>query len=793
MKNRIIEDVPYCYQNAPIPGGGFVTGFVFHNKVKDILYARTDIGGVYRFDFKTRVWKSLMDHVIATRKWESYSLSIALDDRDSNVLYVAAGDHGFNNFLCRSYDRGATFEYFPIPARIHGNAPGRGTGERLQVDPGCSNILYFGSQTGGLLVSYDRGETWSKLDICPSGGAKEENVTFVWLDPRTGNLEKPCLTIVVSVAGEGNAVDERTRGKSLYISTDGGEHFEPLPHQPEPPMEGNYRGFVGQRAAFDGEYLYVTMCSVVESRSKWNGYSCDNGGVQYGSILRYRLNEEGIVTDSTNITPSMSSITESSIPYTTSNSFGGIAVNPSNPYMLICTSQCSNKIEDAILCSMDKGDTWNIIMQGLKIGKIDFSSVSYMKPEYNGGRNLIHWMSDIKIDPFCHSRAIFNTGTGIFMTENLEAARDGEIVIWAPVCEGVEETVHLNVYSPPAGEVHLIDMVGDLGGFAFTDVTKQCNNSFADANGNRYITCLNGDYSDHNPMHVAVTARGNWSGFTTGGLIWSEDQCKTWRRLPDPIGLTPRIDGLIEQIHKPNTNSGWTAFSADEKTLIWCVGEYNNLPADAVVYTSNLGETWERVEIFDEDGVAVTSGTQTMKVLSDRINGEVFYGFGDGSLFYISVDGGRSFHQLPTPGNFPKLGLGGMDGRTPAEIRVQANKSGTLWIATGEHGLWRIVYELDGKSASFQQITDPGEAVYRQGMGAPAPSSNMLTLYVNGTIGGNYGFYRSFDEGETWQRINTANQMYGDIRSIIGDSRTFGRFYIASGSRGVLWGEPCSL
>ena len=48
--------IPYEYKNAPVPGGGFVTGFCFHPVEKEILYARTDIGGVYRYDFETKSW-----------------------------------------------------------------------------------------------------------------------------------------------------------------------------------------------------------------------------------------------------------------------------------------------------------------------------------------------------------------------------------------------------------------------------------------------------------------------------------------------------------------------------------------------------------------------------------------------------------------------------------------------------------------------------------------------------------------------------------------------------------------
>ena len=121
------ERVAYEYRHAPVPGGGFVTGFLFHTEEKNILYARTDIGGVYRYDFMTKSWISLMDHVKETGKWESYPLSIAFDSQHTDWLYIVSGNWK-ENFLCRSKDRGEHFEYFMLPAGVHGNASGRGTG-----------------------------------------------------------------------------------------------------------------------------------------------------------------------------------------------------------------------------------------------------------------------------------------------------------------------------------------------------------------------------------------------------------------------------------------------------------------------------------------------------------------------------------------------------------------------------------------------------------------------------------------------------------------------------------------
>ncbi len=66
----------------------------------------------------------------------------------------------------------------------------------------------------------------------------------------------------------------------------------------------------------------------------------------------------------------------------------------------------------------------------------------------------------------------------------------------------------------------------------------------------------------------------------------------------------------------------------------------------------------------------------------------------------------------------------------------------------------------------------------------------MNSIYTAAVIDGAYGFYQSLDDGQTYTRLNTDSQMYGEINSVEGDSRTYGRFYLATGSRGVLYGEP---
>ena len=56
-----MKETAYCYRNLPIPGGGYVTGFLFHPQKENLLYARTDIGGTYKFDYDSQTWKSLTE------------------------------------------------------------------------------------------------------------------------------------------------------------------------------------------------------------------------------------------------------------------------------------------------------------------------------------------------------------------------------------------------------------------------------------------------------------------------------------------------------------------------------------------------------------------------------------------------------------------------------------------------------------------------------------------------------------------------------------------------------------
>ncbi len=755
---EIMKKLTYEYKNCPVPGGGFVTGFLFHKKASDVLYCRTDIGGTYRYDFENNIWRSLIDHVCDDDSLECYPLSIALDDENADTLFIACGD-GKSGRLCISYDRGHTFTYKPIPCSIHGNFPGRATGERLLYKNG---VMWFASQSEGLLKSSDMGDSWEKVQV--SG---DHNMTLIWISDDNN-------TIIVGTNGGGD-FDGKKRGHTLYISKNG-KAFEKL----TTPLavaddRSAYHGFVPQRCTSDEKYLYITFAqSQNPAWGKENAYACDTGSLFDGRVVRYDLD----TFTPCDITPN----TDISDQNPDRRVFGGFSGIDTKGGILVASTVCSRP--DEIYLSTDCGESWVCIMSGMKKGKIDFDSVSYMKPCYNGGGSLVHWMSDIKINPHNLDFMVMNTGTGVFCGNGLlKTAKTlcHENMLWQPFTQGIEETVHLNVYSLPSGDVKCIDIIGDLGGFAFCDLDKPCENSFADEKNDRYITCLNADFADCDPYYILATPRGNWTGKTKGGIILSKDQCKTWERLSYPYGITEKIDAICDNIQKPNVDSGWVALSCDKKRIIWAMSQMHSFISDCVVYSDDEGISWDKSTFFDENFSEISDSLK-IQIYADRQNPQRFFAFGETDAF-ISTDKGKTFVKCKIKGDIPPGFLGF---RRACEIRLEPNSS-IIWAALGDRGLYR--FEVEASCLVGKKITNEGDTSKGIGFGKPNEDSGFVTLFTSGRRGGVYGFWRSDDYGESWILISDENQHFGTVISIAGDMREHSRFYIATGSRGLIYGQ----
>lgn len=768
-----MKQIDYNYHNLPVPGGGYVTGFIFHPVERNLMYCRTDIGGCYRYNFENNSWESLADHIKMTNLSECYPTAFALDTDNPSHLYIACGVSRFgesnNGVFCISHDYGKTFSYKELPIPVHGNWQGRGCGFRLVLYNG---IFYFANQRGGLLRSTDYGDTWESIFDY------EDNTTFVWAYKKT---------IVVGTAGI-NHIQNQMRGHSLYVSYDEGKTFCKL-SMPESVLipEIEFSGLVGHRYDFDGKYLYVTLSATGPMSYSFRyaeGFSCDSGDASCGKIIRYSVDDNGILSDYEDITPygTIFNYTQDGI---NSCGFGGICSTPQVPGLLVTSTLCERG-HDTVFVSKDYGNSWEISLSGLDKKHLKFNT-SYMKPEYNGNNSLIHWISDIKINPFDCNNVFFNTGTGIFSTKDLLS----EDHLWQDVCDGLEETVHMNVYSPHSGDVKVIDLIGDLGGFAFSDIYHQCENTFADENNDRYITCLNADYSDIDPSIVIVTPRGNWSGKTKGGLIISKDQCKTFTHLDMPFGISTKINRCLNKILQPNQNSGWVAMSPNCQNIVWAIADDHILPIDCVVYSNNGGATFGKSSFYDLNNTEVVDGG--IKVYSDRIKDNVMYGFMTSRRFFISKDAGKNFYEVNVESPIPEFYIGLLWSVDYISICPEHGKSGVFYFTHNEYGIWKLIFDTENNSMQFIKLSTDDMTIYSLGLGINKDTDYLTAnkaIYLAGIVDGEYGFYRSCDDCQTFTRINNDNQMFGQIGTICGDSRNFGVFYIATGTRGLVCGMP---
>jgi hypothetical protein len=111
---------------------------------------------------------------------------------------------------------------------------------------------------------------------------------------------------------------------------------------------------------------------------------------------------------------------------------------------------------------------------------------------------------------------------------------------------------------------------------------------------------------------------------------------------------------------------------------------------------------------------------------------------------------------------------------------------GGLWAGSRNGGLY---HSTDG-GASFAKL-DAVDGADALGFGKAAPGKQFPSVFLLGTIHQVHARYRSDDAGKTWVRIDDDQHQYAGANEslIIGDPRIYGRVYITTGGRGVIYGD----
>jgi len=616
---------PYHWRNVVIGGGGFVTGIITHPRQKNLIYARTDVGGAYRWDDAAQRWIPLTDG-IGNVDYTGIE-SLAVDPTDTNRVYLAAGTYSRGKAaILRSADQGRSWQQTEVPFKMGGNESGRFNGERLVVDPNDGNILFFGSRRDGLWKSTDRGATWRKVDGFPDVGAREATPADD-ARPWFGFNQQPVGIVCVLFDSTGSKPNQptpvlyaavSTMETNLYRSTDSGATWLAVPGQP-----------VGLRPnhlvqASDGT-LYLTY-----------GKEPGPNTMTDGAVWKFDP-ANAVWQDVTPIQPAQSD---------QQFGYGAVAVDARRPATVMVTTFAHWSPHDQIFRSTNGGATWRLLWEANTIFW-DHASAPYTETR------TPHWMGSIVINPFDSDQVLFTTGYGIWSCRDATKADVGQPTHWTFLDQGLEETVPLALLSPPAG-AHLLSGVGDIDGFRHDDLDRSpAAGTFA---GPRYGNTEDLAVAGGNQQIVVRTGTGRNDSVRAA---ISTDGGKRWTALArEPAN---------------SAGAGTIAVSADGKTIVW------NPRRSEPHFTVDRGAHWTAC-----DGLA--SGS---RIIADPVDPARFYACGasDGRVL-ISTNGAATFHPAVPANPGATEDRGGFSGGAGAVLWATPGTPGDLWLASRGNGLY---------------------------------------------------------------------------------------------------------
>ncbi|MFZ2988213.1 hypothetical protein [Ideonella sp.] len=597
---------PYQWASVPFGAGGFVDGFVFHPRQAGLLYARTDIGGAYRFDVAGQRWLPLLDHLTKADSDLGGVLSLAVDPADPQRVYLACGmytgEWARGAALLSSSNQGASWTVTELGIKLGGNEPGRGTGERLQVDPFHGDILFLGTTRDGLMQSRDRGRSFRAVSF------PAKHVSLVAIDPTVGQAGQGARRIYAGSHDQAG----------LYVSNDGGASFA---------RESATPAQVPQRAAFgpDGT-LYVSFALGDP------GQAPNPGNAKTGSL--WMRDRAGRWTD----------ISPVKAPGALGFGYSGLDADPRTPGRLLVSTIERWGPGDEVFLSTDHGAHWTAL--GPR-SRHDARAWPWLANYTQGQDKMGHWIADLKIDPHQSDRVIYGTGYGLWLTRNVGAAlQPGGTVDWDFAVANLEETAALELKSPSGGAT-LLAAMGDVSGGAWDDLGKGPSAGlFAPSNEtNRSV-----DFAYLNPGVIARTS----DMAATGGYL-STDGGVSWR----PFGPSARAAKTPEGWTAP---TGTVAVSAQGGFLVWAPEKQ---PA---LCSRNRGRSWELCAGWPADrSVALTPvadrHVEGVFHVHDRAGGQVLTSVDGGLSFKPTVTGLRkvenwqSAQLLCAPGGLRDLWL----------------------------------------------------------------------------------------------------------------------------------------
>jgi photosystem II stability/assembly factor-like uncharacterized protein len=432
----------------------------------------------------------------------------------------------------------------------------------------------------------------------------------------------------------------------------------------------------------------------------------------------------------------------------------GLSLDPQQPGRIAVSTVNRWQPGDTVWLSSNGGRSWTSLKERSTRDVSATPFLKFGKTEAPFG----HWIAGLAIDPFDGGTLAYTTGATLYRT------RDGRLpkLLWRPWVNGIEQTAIITLTSPTGG-APLISGFGDIHGYVHDrlDVSPTAMLLNPDVPNTNNI-----DFAGLAP-NIVVRSASNYDDEVEGiSLGWSEDGGRSWH----PLKAAPvKFEGEAEKRFDTNGEAP-IAVSADGKTFA--------VSGPVLLATSDRGKSW-----------SIPIGLpQNVRAVADKAAANVWYAADyTGGKIFISSDGARSFQPVPAKGLPADLISARPTWReAPSALLATPGKAGEMWLLVAG----RLYRSSDG-AQSFTAASSSDIQIKLFGLGMAAPGASAPALYAFATKGSVSGIWRSTDGGANWLRINDDAHQWGlRLRMLSGDPRVFGRIYLATDGRGILYGDP---
>ena len=431
-----------------------------------------------------------------------------------------------------------------------------------------------------------------------------------------------------------------------------------------------------------------------------------------------------------------------------SGGYMGISLDRQRPGTLAVATMNRWQPYDTVWYTTDDGASWFDIQP---VSQRDVSSTPYLywgNPEPSFG----WWIAGLAIDPFDSGHVAYTTGATVYATRDVTAR---PVIQWKPWIRGIEQTAVITLQSLPEGP-SLLSGFGDISGFVHEDLSKSPQIQFVNP------VFANTNTIDYAGLKPNIVVRSGTPAHRADGepptQAISTDYGKTWQAIKEPPHNVRRGDLAM-------------VISADGSRLM--------LTTPVAHWSPDYGKTWIKTKGLPEH----------CRPVADKKAPGLFYAvdFATSTVF-VSRDGGESFTPTASKGLPPDIKKDLPVWREiPWPLMADPFKSGGLWFV-----LTAGLFHSEDGGETFNRVKSDIQ-VKQLSFGKPGPGRTQATLFAIGSRNDGRAIWQSDDSGRHWTSLNDNQHIYGRrYRVLSGDLQHYGRVYVGTDGRGIVYAEPSS-